>query len=106
MSKEIEDLINPEPSGWLQEAEWRQENRAWLDRSFEIAIQVLMSLRKQGKKQKWLAEQLGVPTQRVSRMLNGSEDFTLQSITKMETALGITLIEIVTEKHRPTTDKP
>ncbi|TXG75753.1 XRE family transcriptional regulator [Candidatus Dojkabacteria bacterium] len=96
----IEDFISPVPSGWQQEAEWRQNNRAWLDRSVDIAIQVLMSLRNKGKKQKWLAEQLGVSTQRVSKMVKGKENFTLQTISQLEEVLNIRLIEVITKNSQ------
>lgn len=103
MNKKIDDLIGSEPSGWLKEAQWRRDNRAWLDRSFEIALQVLCNLRETNRDKKWLAEQIGMSPKEVGKMLNGKENFTLQSITKIETALGIQLIEIITEKHRQTT---
>jgi hypothetical protein len=39
IQKRIEDLVGGKVSGWLKEAQWRQENRAWLNHSFEIALQ-------------------------------------------------------------------
>jgi len=92
---EIEDLISPEPSGWLEDAQWRQENRVWLMHSFEIALQTLIALRKQGKKKKWLAEQLGVSKKRVGKMLNGTENFTIKTVSQLESILGIKLVETV-----------
>jgi len=92
---EIEDLISPEPSGWLEDAHWRQENRAWLMYSFDITLQTLIALRKQGKKKKWLAEQLGVSKKRVRKMLNGTENFTIKMISQLESILGIKLVETV-----------
>jgi ribosome-binding protein aMBF1 (putative translation factor) len=90
---DIENLISSEPSGWLKDAEWRIENRQWLMYSFEIALQTLIALREQGKKKKWLAEQLGVSRKRVGKMLNGSENFTIKTISQLESILGIKLVE-------------
>jgi ribosome-binding protein aMBF1 (putative translation factor) len=92
---DIEDLISSEPSGWLEDAEWRQKNRVWLNHSFEIALQVLTALRKQGKKKKWLAEQLGVSKKRVGKMLNGTENYTIKTISQLELILDIKLVETV-----------
>jgi ribosome-binding protein aMBF1 (putative translation factor) len=97
MSKKIDDLVGNKTSPWLKEAQWRQANRDWLSRSFEIALQVLTNLRKQSKNQKWLAEQLNVPTHRVSKMVKGKENFTLQTIAQLEKVLGIQLIDL--KKH-------
>ena len=90
----IEDLLSPEPSGWLKDAQWRLENRAWLNYSFEIALQVLISLREQGKDKQWLAEQLNVEPNRIDKMVKGTENFTIETISKLEKTLNITLIKL------------
>jgi len=92
---DIEDLISSEPSGWLEDAQWREENREWLMYSFDIALQTLIALRKQGKKKKWLAEQLGVSKKRVRKMLNGTENYTIKTISQLELILDIKLVETV-----------
>jgi plasmid maintenance system antidote protein VapI len=61
-----------------------------------------MALRVQGKDKKWLAKQLDLPVQRISTMVKGKENFTLKTISKLEVALNIELLTIITEKERNT----
>jgi ribosome-binding protein aMBF1 (putative translation factor) len=79
---------------WLKEAIWRQENRSWLERSAQIAFQVLEALSKQKRTQKDLAESMGVSPQFVNKIVKGSENMTLETISKLEKALNIQLIDI------------
>jgi len=81
-------------SKWLEEATWRAENEAWLDISFSIALMIGRWLRANGMTQKELAERLGYSPQYVSKILKGSENLTLETITKIEKVLGIKLIEV------------
>ncbi|NJN78818.1 MAG: helix-turn-helix transcriptional regulator [Saprospiraceae bacterium] len=79
---------------WLKEAKWRQENRDWLDMSGRIALKVLRYLRKEKITQKALAEQLGWSPQYLNKILKGSENLTLETICKLQTATGLVLIEV------------
>ncbi len=79
---------------WIKEALWRQENRAWLERSAKIAIQVLETLSEQNRTQKDLAVEMGVSPQFVNKIVKGSENLTLETISKLEKALNAQLIEI------------
>lgn len=81
-------------SKWLEQAKWRAENEAWLDISFSIALMIGRWLRANGITQKELAERLGYSPQYVSKILKGSENLTLETITKIEKVLGIKLIEV------------
>lgn len=87
-------LQNAKPSKWLEEAKWRIENEDWLDLSFEIALRVYTKLKEEGKTQAWLAEQMGCSAQYVGRLLKGQENLTLQTITKLESVMGINLIAL------------
>ena len=44
--------------------------------------------------QKDLADMMGVSPQQVNKMVRGSENLTLETISKVEKALGIQLMEI------------
>lgn len=81
-------------SKWLEQAKWRAENEAWLDVSSAIAIKILRWLRANGMTQKELAERLDYSPQYISKILKGSENLTLETITKIEKVLGIKLIEV------------
>lgn len=76
---------------------WRSENHHWLAKSGEIAFNVLEALDAYGWSQKQLAEKLGVSPQQVNKIIQGHENLTLSTISKLEQVLGISLIEIVRE---------
>jgi transcriptional regulator with XRE-family HTH domain len=92
--REILDKIAlPANDNLLKELKWRQANRAWLRKSQAIAIKILSTLKTQGISQKDLAEKMGVSPQMINKILKGSENLTLETITKIEVALGTHLIE-------------
>ena len=96
--KEVLDIlavvVANEPSKWLEEADYRFENKAWLQKTQAIALKILRSLRSQGMSQKDLAEKLNVSPQMVNQWVKGSENFTLETISKIEHALGVELINV------------
>lgn len=79
-------------SKWLKEAKERQENRGWLKHSQKVAIKVLRTIRELGITQKQLAEKMGMSPQMVNKIVKGKENLTLQTIAKLEEALGVSLI--------------
>jgi len=91
----FEKLVSPEKSGWLEKAQWREDNQAWLDKSALIAMKVLRAISDQNTNQKKLAEKMKVSSQYINKIVKGSENLSLETISKLETALGIHLIEIV-----------
>ena len=97
--QEISDKLNliiaNEPSKWLEEADYRFENKAWLQKSQAIALKILRHIRANSISQKDLAERLNVSPQQVNKWVKGSENFTLDTISKIENALGIQLISVV-----------
>ncbi len=90
---------------WLQDALYRQENESWLDLSFAIAVKVLEALREKGITQKHLAEKMGLSPQYINKVVKGSENLTLYTITRLEKALSIKLIAVpqfeFTENYKP-----
>jgi antitoxin component HigA of HigAB toxin-antitoxin module len=80
------------PSTWREEAEWRRDNWSWLQHSQRIAAKVLLQMKQQGLTQTALAERLGCTQQYVSKILKGKENLSLDILTKLENALGISLI--------------
>jgi len=63
-----------------------------------IALRILRAIRKKGWSQKQLSDNMGVSPQVVSKWVKGKENFTLETIEKIEKALAITLIDIADEK--------
>jgi ribosome-binding protein aMBF1 (putative translation factor) len=96
--QEIQDKLNQiitdEPSQWLEDANYRFENKAWLRKSQAIALKILTHIRANSISQKELAERLNVAPQQVNRWVKGGENFTLDTISKIEIALGIELINV------------
>ncbi len=87
-------------SGWLEKAKWRQENEDWLDISFSIAVKILSALSANKKAnvspktQIELAEAMGCSAQYVNKLLRGQENLQIDTICKVQSILGIKLIEV------------
>ena len=80
------------PSAWREEAEWRRNNWSWLRHSQKIAVKVLLQMKQEGLTQKALAERMNCTQQYVSKILKGKENMSLDTLSKLEDALGISLI--------------
>ncbi|MEQ9278060.1 MAG: helix-turn-helix domain-containing protein [Balneola sp.] len=96
--KKIEKVAVDDNSGWLKEAKYRRDNRAWLRKSQSIALRILDVLEEKGVQQKELAEAMNVSPQQISKIVKGKQNLTLETITKMETVLGVPLMEVA--KHQ------
>lgn len=98
LQEKLAKIVAKEPSKWLEDAKWRAENRAWLNRSFAIALKVLTRIDELNITQKELAERMGVSPQQVNKLVRGKENLTLETISKLEKALDMKLVEVVGEK--------
>lgn len=100
----LEKLVSGDESALLFErVQFERDNKDWLEHSGKIALAVLIALDAQNMSQKAFAEKMGITPQQVSKILQGNENLSLQTIAKMETALGIPLIKVnidITMKHR------
>lgn len=83
---------------WQKKAKEQVDNEVTLDRSFKIALKAYQQLKAMGKTQEWLASEMDISTQAVSKMLKGDKNFTLLTIERLEKALGITLIEVAVQR--------
>ena len=90
----IRRLIVNEPSNWMDQVEYYEKNRAWLDKSAEIAVRILSTLRKLSLSQKDLADMIGVSPQYVNKVVRGQENLSLETICKIEKALQVSLAEV------------
>lgn len=87
-------------NSWIERAKYRKENKAWLDVSFAIAVKVMSALKANKiadifpKTQKELAEAMNCSPQYVNKLLKGTENLQLETITKIERILNIGLIEV------------
>lgn len=87
-------VSNRKPS-WLDDVLFAKENEAWLDKSAQIAIKILRYLRLNKISQVELANRLGVSAQYVNKIVKGRENLSLETICKLENALNISLVKIV-----------
>lgn len=81
------------PGRWKKTAEWQIKNRQWLRYAQEIALRVLNRMDECHLTQKALAEKMGCSQQYISLLLKGTENLTLETISKLEKALEIDLIK-------------
>lgn len=58
----------------------------------KIAVKVLLRMKLLGLMQKALAERMNCTQQYISKILKGKENMSLDTLSKLEKALGITLI--------------
>ncbi len=96
--EKFKNLVSKEKSDWLEKANWRQDNKEWLKHSQKIAVKILQTLRKNKSdkigigSQKELAEMLSVSPQQINKIVKGSENLTLETISKLEQVLNISLV--------------
>lgn len=91
--KELQALEKREViTDWRQKAQWRRENRRWLKYSGYIALKVINRLERLGLSQKELAERMNCSPQYISKLLKGTENLTLETISKLEECLSMDLL--------------
>ena len=92
-------LKNAEESNWIEKAQWRTDNEYWIEKSFNIGLDVTHELsenRDNGRKPsdiKELAEEIGIHPYELRVMLSGSHNFDLKTICKIEMILGIKILK-------------
>lgn len=101
----IDKVVSKQPSRWMEKALWEEANEAWLDRSADIALRILTALHVWRISQKELAEKIGVSPQQVSKIVKGKENLTLETIARLEVALGVALL-VVPPSGEIAGDKP
>lgn len=78
--------------GFLEEAQYIRDNWGWLKYSYAVAIKVKARMEERGWTQKQLSAALGCTQQHVSALLKGRVNMTLETLSKLEEALGFDLI--------------
>lgn len=79
-------------SQWIDDAISRKESKGWIRTSQKIAFKILQTLKAKKLKQKDLAELLDIKPQQVNKWVKGKENFTLETISRIENALSISLL--------------
>lgn len=94
IKKKIEKIAIDDNGSWIEKAKYRRDNRPWLRKSQRIAVRILSVLDKKGIQQKELAKALDVSPQQVSKIVQGKQNLTLETISKLEAVLGVILFEV------------
>lgn len=92
ITNRLEKYQSSTPSRWREEAEYRVENRAWLRYSQYIAMLMLEKMDELSLTQKALAERMGCTQQYVSKILRGKENLSIETLSKIESALSLRLL--------------
>ena len=100
LNEKLSKLTSGAPSDWKEQAKSRRENRAWLKKSAAIAVKVLEALKAQRLSQKDLALRMDISPQQVNKIVKGQENLTLETITNLEIALGIRIIDGSTDHNK------
>ena len=99
--EKLNSLAAGKTSQWVTDAKRISDNAARLRKSGKIALNIITSLKIQGKTQKDLAEMMEVSPQQIKKILSGKENITLDTICKIEEALGVELIEVPLISSKP-----
>ena len=83
-AKHFREALAATPQDLRQQIEW----------SFHIADEIEDALKAKGMTQKELANRLGTSAAAVSRWLGGGHNFTLSTLAKISTELGVPLISV------------
>lgn len=90
----LNELATPRSASALARAKARKANREWLKLSQEIALTVHHYLRTAGVTQKELADRMNVSPAYIGKVLKGSENLTLETICKLQSAIEEVLISV------------
>lgn len=83
----------PDSSNWREVFKEMNANEIWLRHSRHIAMIMLDRMEELKMTQKQLAEKMSCSHQYVSKVLKGQENLSLETLAKIERALGISIIK-------------
>jgi len=89
----LKEHQSPTPSKWRERAEWRMQNKSWLRHSQRIAVKMLEKMDELSMTQKQLADMMGCSQQYVSKVLKGQENLSLETMSKIEDCLHISILQ-------------
>lgn len=95
IKNKLSSYTSATPSKWREKAEARSANKEWLRYSQRIAMMMLDKMDELGLTQKSVAERMGCSQQYISRVLKGTENLSIETISKIESALGLQILEPV-----------
>lgn len=91
---ELAKIAKPRSEEAIKRAQFRRENREWIRMSQDIALTLHYYLRKSGMSQSELAQKMNVSAAYVGKLLKGNENLTLETICKLQNAIGEELLSL------------
>jgi transcriptional regulator with XRE-family HTH domain len=94
LKDKLKDITSENKSTWLEDAEKNVANQGARKNARRVALRVLHILKERGMTQQALADKMDVSRQQVTKIIKGKENFTFETIDKLEKALNITLLNV------------
>jgi transcriptional regulator with XRE-family HTH domain len=94
MRDKLKKITSEEDTNWIEESEQDLRQARVQQKSWKVALRVLILLKEKGISQTALAERMGVSRQQVTKIVKGKENLSLETIDKLEQALGETLLDV------------
>ncbi|HEV2478687.1 MAG TPA: helix-turn-helix transcriptional regulator [Puia sp.] len=94
INEKLKKIGIEEESSWIDEAEQDLRQARVRKKSWKVALRVLALLGEKGITQTELANRMNVSRQQVTKIVKGKENLTLETIDKLEHALGEVLLDV------------
>ncbi|MCC8113972.1 MAG: helix-turn-helix transcriptional regulator [Bacteroidales bacterium] len=92
--EKLKEITRPRNEEEQKEADFRRENREWLQISGRLALKISQILREKGMSQVDLAQRLGITAAQVSKLLSGRVNFELNTLNKLQNVLGQRIVTL------------
>jgi transcriptional regulator with XRE-family HTH domain len=101
MKEKLKAISSGEKSDWVAKAKEKLANTGARRNARKLALRVLALLEEKAMSQTELAKKMGVSRQQVGKIVKGKENFTFETVAKLEEALGVTLLSIEEPNPQP-----
>ena len=95
LKEKLKKVSADEKSEWVKKAQEKMAHAGARENARKVALRVLDILEQRGISQTGLAVKMGVSRQQVTKIVKGEENFTFETIDKLERALEVKLMTIV-----------
>jgi ribosome-binding protein aMBF1 (putative translation factor) len=95
LQEKLKKISSDEKSDWVKKTQEKLAHAGARKNARKVALRVLDILEQRGMSQTALAAKMGVSRQQVTKIVRGQDNFSFETIDKLERALGVTLMKIV-----------
>jgi len=95
LKEKLKMISSDEKSDWVKKTKEKLAHAGARKNARRVALRVLDILEQRGMSQTALAAKMGVSRQQVTKIVRGEDNFTFETIDKLERALEVTLMTIV-----------